>query len=833
LRLHKYCGSVQKNVRRSFTAYIETVLDNNNPTEYLSKITLKNDVKYVYRKLTQGQIIHNTTIEKELASFVDTLHVSGDFLKNATKIKTNTKRVPEVYGFLNNKHKVIVSTYRNESKKSDFSGFWKLNKKYRYRFLGGSKFVIKSEESIYVSGVKELTYKKVPLLASSGDRSFWVTPCKAFVFSITGRKIDGKKKVLFRKEKYSLSLLQEWHKEANNKKASIIECNVQTVFGGSMGNQESVVSYLKGLPTFVSRSFIDYHTTSGIYEQLILQDQFRQEKDAVSSQLFKLGLVGELEKCFRIAKSSKLEFDMERWKHSAATLVVMSSLLHHRVDVYFDTSSIPLTSTSGFKKTDRYRNELELQYSKYKEPEFIYQMYNNKIDKSYSSIVPYEFDLLRPKIYVYAGIINKMLESDIRLHNRPIVLSSVTNSDKTEIRKFLKFESELLMHWKTSFGVDVFSDETRPPKEKAINAKLLESWFKNSELHTSIELKPVRLDSSLVDTKIRPEYCENEVSLYPSSEIHNELTTYLQLVGGVDSSHGLFDQAISPNRAHRWCLKEMKSRQHGDFNRFIDYDLNTRSDFLTLTTKTEMNQLKKINIPVFSLLNYNSNSVKTSPNGSSKKEFSRPKNIKTLDSSDERKLSAKLELLQNTDFIINLPEKIAFYVPKTNKPVHDTQTNRQLLKNMKMVSFNDWPKIEDIIKEFDALPQYQKIPQKARFRIKLLTLMLLSDKLTNENVRIKLIHDETRKEVYGEKRKHGLIRNVTRFKADMDDGEFGRVFTIDQVPENDFSTAGIPVLRNEALRYYDDGFYIKFPEELVKSAMQLAYVITWNCKGFS
>ena len=231
---------------------------------------------------------------------------------------------------------------------------------------------------------------------------------------------------------------------------------------------------------------------------------------------------------------------MEKWKHSAATVVVMSSLLHHRVDVYYDTDEIPLTSTKGFKKTDRYRNDLEVQYSKYKEPEFIYQMYNGKIDKSYSSIVPYEFDLLRPKIYVYAGIMNKILEADSRLHNRPIVLSSVTNSDKTEIRKFLKFEKELLMNWKTSFGVDVFLDETRPPKDKSINAKLLESWFKNSELHTSIELKPVVLskynvlDSSLIDTKIRPEYCKDEVSLYPSSKTDTELNSYLQLVGGVD-----------------------------------------------------------------------------------------------------------------------------------------------------------------------------------------------------------------------------------------------------------------------------------------------------------
>ena len=319
--------------------------------------------------------------------------------------------------------------------------------------------MIKSEESIYESGVKKLCYKKVPLLASSGDRSFWVTPCKAFVFSMTGRKIDGKKKVLFRKEKYSLNLLQEWHKETLKGENSIIECNVQTVFGGSMGNQESVVSYLKGLPTFVSRAYIDYHTTSGIYEQLILQDQFRKEKEAVTSQLFKLGLIGEFGKCFKIAKSSNLQFDMERWKHSAATLVVMSSLLHHRVDVYYDTSNIPLSSTRGFKKTDRYKNEIELQYSKYKEPEYIYQMYNNKIDKSYSSIVPYEFDLLRPKIYVYAGIINKMLEVDIRLHNRPIVLSSVTNSDKTEIRKFfdnISHTSILTVGEVTSLGNIIF-----------------------------------------------------------------------------------------------------------------------------------------------------------------------------------------------------------------------------------------------------------------------------------------------------------------------------------------------------------------------------------------
>ena len=35
LRLHKLCRvSPLKNVKRSFTAYIETALDNNNPTEY-------------------------------------------------------------------------------------------------------------------------------------------------------------------------------------------------------------------------------------------------------------------------------------------------------------------------------------------------------------------------------------------------------------------------------------------------------------------------------------------------------------------------------------------------------------------------------------------------------------------------------------------------------------------------------------------------------------------------------------------------------------------------------------------------------------------------------
>jgi len=184
-------------------------------------------------------------------------------------------------------------------------------------------------------------YKKVPLLASSGDRSFWVTPCKAFIFSITGRKIDGKKKVLFRKEKYCLDLLQEWHKEASARETSIIESNIQTVFGGSMGNQESVVSYLKGLPTFVSRAYVDYHTTSGIYEQLILQDEFRKEKNVVTSQFFKLALSDQLDKCFKIAKSSNFELDMEKWKHSAATLVVMSSLLHHRVDVYYDTDENP------------------------------------------------------------------------------------------------------------------------------------------------------------------------------------------------------------------------------------------------------------------------------------------------------------------------------------------------------------------------------------------------------------------------------------------------------------------------------------------------------------
>ena len=495
-------------------------------------------------------------------------------------------------------------------------------------------------------------------------------------------------------------------------------------------------------------------------------------------------------------------------------------------------------------------------------------MYNGKIDKSYSSIVPYEFDLLRPKIYVYAGILNKILEADSRLHNRPIVLSSVTNSDKTEIRKFLKFEKELLVNWKTSFGVDVFLDETRPPKDKSINAKLLESWFKNAELHTSIELKPVVLskynvlDSSLIDTKIRPEYCEDEVSLYPSSKTDTELNSYLQLVGGVDGSNETFknhdfDQAISPNRAHRWCLKEIKfSKQVCDFNRFIDHDLQTRSDFLTLATKTEMNRLKKINIPVFSHFNIDrtvendslENSSEKLSKKLSKKAFFRPEHLKASDSAREES-SIKLEpsmkpelsmkLLQNTDLIINLPEKIAFYVPKTNKPVHDTQTRKELLGNIKMVSFLDWPNIKDIIKEFDALPQYRKIPQKAKFKITLLTLMLLSDKTTNENVRIKLINDNTRKRAvyvtqFGEKKEHGLIRNVTRFKAAMDDGEFfDREFTIDQIPETDFISAGVPVLKSEALRYYDDGFYLKFPDELVKSAMQIAYFITWKCKGFS
>ena len=162
LRLHKLCCVTPlKNVKRSFTAYVETALDNNNPTEYLSKITLKNEIKYVYRKVTQGQVIHNTTTEKQLASFVDTLHVSRDFLKDATQIKTDTRRVPEVYGFLEAKHKVKLSTIRAEIKGSDFSGFWKLNKKDRYRYLGGSRCVIKSEASIYDSGVKNLTYMVV------------------------------------------------------------------------------------------------------------------------------------------------------------------------------------------------------------------------------------------------------------------------------------------------------------------------------------------------------------------------------------------------------------------------------------------------------------------------------------------------------------------------------------------------------------------------------------------------------------------------------------------------------------------------------------------------
>lgn len=271
-----------------------------------------------------------------------------------------------------------------------------------------------------------------------------------------------------------------------------------------------------------------------------------------------------------------------------------------------------------------------------------------------------------------------------------------------------------------------------------------------------------------------------------------------------------------------------------------------------------MNWLKKINIPVFSHFNIDrtveNSSLENSSEKLSKKEFFRPENLKASDSAREgssikleplmklepsMKPELSMKLLQNTDLIINLPEKVAFYVPKTNKPVHDTQTKKELLGNIKMVSFLDWPNIKDIMKEFDALPQYRKIPQKAKFKITLLTLMLLSDETTNENVRIKLINDNTRKRAvyvsqFGEKREHGLVRNVTRFKAAMDNGEFfDREFTIDQVPEKDFISAGVPVLKSEALRYYDDGFYLKFPDELVKSAMQIAYFITWKCKGFS
>jgi hypothetical protein len=58
-------------------------------------------------------------------------------------------------------------------------------------------------------------------------------------------------------------------------------------------------------------------------------------------------------------------------------------------------------------------------------------MYNGKIDKSYSSIVPYEFDLLRPKFWTFSvkicGFGVQIRETSVRTCQKHGTLSFITS----------------------------------------------------------------------------------------------------------------------------------------------------------------------------------------------------------------------------------------------------------------------------------------------------------------------------------------------------------------------------------------------------------------------